>query len=213
MPWNICHALSVLTNMRSPLHRVCAMLLLLWLGAGAAATGSSPIPVAISAPPDMTDSLVRRICAEADAIWAPAGIFFQWRRVAATAASASWQLHVTIDDRGNHSDDWRAALGWITFRAEHAEPTIYLSRANAETLLLRVPRLSEPALVTHDILIGRALGRALSHELGHYLLHVKGHTAHGLMRATWPSDEFFAANRSGFELSSGERDAAVQIVP
>jgi hypothetical protein len=197
--------------MRRPLHCVCAMLVLLGLGARGMAIGVQPIPVDVIAPPDVTDSLVRRICTEADMIWAPAGVTFEWHRVVAT--TSPWRLHVTIEDRRKAADDWSAALGWVTVRGERVEPSIYLSRASVEDLLLRTAGHNHAPLETHDVLVGRALGRALSHELGHYLLKVKGHTAHGLMRATWPSDEFFAINRSGFELSSEERDAAVQIVP
>ena len=40
----------------------------------------TPMAVAVVAPRDVTDSMVNRICAEAEAIWAPAGIVFEWNR-------------------------------------------------------------------------------------------------------------------------------------
>jgi hypothetical protein len=36
--------------------------------------------VAVVAPRDVTDSLVNRICEEAQGIWAPAGIAVEWNR-------------------------------------------------------------------------------------------------------------------------------------
>jgi hypothetical protein len=195
--------------MRRPLKRIFATLLFFGLAPAATPNGVHPIPVAVFAPPDVTDSLVRRIFVEADAIWAPAGISLDWRRVTANAAER-WRLDVTIDDTQHDDQEWRAALGWITFRGDSVQTSIHLSRASVERLFLRTAGHTQTLLQTHEVLLGRALGRALSHELGHYLLQSKGHTTRGLMRATWPSDEFFAMNRSGFELSAHERDAATQ---
>jgi hypothetical protein len=103
-------------------------------------------------------------------------------------------------------------LGWITFTADGPEPAIHLSRASAEDLLLRTPGLDDTTIAAREKLVGRALGRALSHEIGHYLLKSKGHTLRGLMRAIWPSNEFFDVNRNGFELTAKESQTAVQHV-
>ena len=40
----------------------------------------TPMAVAVVAPRDITDSLVNQICAEAEAIWAPAGVALEWNR-------------------------------------------------------------------------------------------------------------------------------------
>ena len=83
--------------------------------------------------------------------------------------------------------------------------------ANAEALIRRTPGVTDATIAGHEILIARALGRALSHELGHYLLKSRVHTPHGLMRATWPSDELLSNDRRGFELTAEQRAAAEHL--
>jgi hypothetical protein len=119
-------------------------------------------------------------------------------------------MTVTIDD--DRKEFGEGALGWIPFTADGPAPSIRLSRANAEALIRRTPGVTDATIVQHEILIGRALGRALSHELGHYLLKSKVHTPHGLMRATWTSDELFSNDRRGFELTAKQR-AATEHLP
>ena len=170
------------------------------------------IPVAVFAPPDITDSLVRRICAEADAIWKPAGLTFEWHRVTSTNVLRDRWLDVTIDDRRRDVDEERAALGWIAFTGDGPEPSIYLSRSDAEELLVLTPGVEDKTISSHERLLGRALGRALSHELGHYFLRSKVHTARGLMQAVRPSEEFFRIGRDGFTPGLKAREAAaIQI--
>jgi hypothetical protein len=165
------------------------------------------IPVAVFAAPNITDSLVRRICAEADAIWKPAGLAFEWHRVTPTDMSTRW-LDVTIDDRRRDVNEERAVLGWIAFTADGARPSIYLSRSDAEALLVLTPGVEDKTLSSHERLLGRALGRALSHELGHYFLKSKSHTPHGLMQAVRPSEEFFRIGRDEFAPGAEARAAA-----
>jgi hypothetical protein len=162
------------------------------------------IPVAVLAPADITPSLLTRIYAEADAIFAPAGIIFLWHRVAPNEAAPSGQLDVTIEDRRRDAPQGETALGWITFTGDEPEPSIHLSRASAEDLLELRPDSTDTRVAAREVMLGRALGRALSHELGHYLLKSKGHTPDGLMRAVWPSGDFFATG-GRFKLSRGER--------
>jgi hypothetical protein len=159
-----------------------------------------PIAVAVIAPRDVTDSLVNRICAEAEAIWAPAGFAFEWNRDASTDRLA---IEVAIDDRRAPvgSD---GALGWLTFAGNGPDRFIHLSRASAEGLLRDTPGLNDGTITSHEALIGRALGRALAHELGHYILRSKAHTPRGLMRKTWTSGQTFALSRHGFELTRQE---------
>ena len=172
----------------------------------------SVIRVAVFAPVDVTDYLVSVMCAETDAIWSPAGITFEWHRIISTDAGRTWSLDVTIDERRQDTQEREATLGWIPFTADGPQPSIHLSRSNAEELLLRRPRDEDKTIASHETLLGRALGRALSHELGHYLLRSKAHTPHGLMRAVRSSDEFFRVSRDGFEPSAEEREvAALQV--
>ena len=99
------------------------------------------------------------------------------------------------------------ALGWLTFTNDSPDRAIHLSRASAEGLLGRTPGVLDTTVASHEILLGRALGRALAHEFGHYLLRPKAHGTGGLMRAAWTSEEFFAFNGKGFELTPQQRAA------
>jgi hypothetical protein len=170
------------------------------------------MPVAVFARVNIKDSLVNRICAEADAIWRPAGITFEWHRVTSADTVRTGWLEVIIDERLQDVPDGQAALGWIPFAADGPQPSIHLWRLNAEALLLRTPGVEDKTISTHETLLGRALGRALSHELGHYLLRSKEHTPHGLMRAVRSSKEFFRISRDGFEPTAEEREAAARRV-
>ena len=168
-----------------------------------------PIAVAVVAPPNVTDSLVNRICVEAEAIWAPAGIVLEWNRDASRdeVAPRRLEIAVTIDDRpapaGRHG-----ALGWLTFAADGPERLIHLSRASAEELLRNTPGLIDATITSHDAYVARALGRAFAHEMGHYILRSKVHTPRGLMRAAWTASQAFATSRDGFALTAEERAEA-----
>jgi hypothetical protein len=169
------------------------------------------ISVGVFVPPDVTESLVTRVFDEANAIWGPTDIAFDWHRITPKDTAAAWQVSVAIDDERKDFAEQHGALGWILFTADGPAPSIRLSRANAEALIPRTPGVTGATIVGHEILIGRALGRALSHEIGHYLLKSKGHTPHGLMRAMWPSDELLSNDRRGFELTAEQRAAAEHL--
>jgi hypothetical protein len=151
--------------------------------------------------------LVNRICAEAQAIWAPAGFAFEWRRDASKDEARRLAIEVTIDDRRAPAGR-DGALGWLTFTAGGPDRCIYLSRASAEGLLRVTPGLNDATIASHEAFIGRALGRALAHELGHYILRSKLHTPRGLMREAWSAGQTFALSRDGFELTAQELAAA-----
>lgn len=170
------------------------------------------IPVDVFAPPEMKESSVHRICAETDAIWKPAGITFTWRRRTSTDAQDASRLRVTIEHGRLSATDKQTTLGWITFTGDEAEPSIHVSIAGVEDLLLGASDFDDAMTARHNLLIERALGRALSHELGHYLLDSKTHTPHGLMRASWPPHQVFGEERRGFELSTEQRNVAAQRV-
>jgi hypothetical protein len=173
----------------------------------AAEASVTPIAVAVVAPRDVTDSLVNRICAEAEAIWAPAGIALEWNRDASKDEARRLVIEVTIDDRPAPVGR-DGALGWLTFTRDRPDRFIHLSRVSAEDLLRSKPSPNDPTITSHEAAIGRALGRALAHELGHYVLRSKVHSRRGLMRAVWTSDQSFALFRDGFELTAQERATA-----
>jgi hypothetical protein len=170
-----------------------------------------PIRVGVIATPDIKPSLVDLIFAEAEAIWRPTGITFEWHRITSEDAARTWQLIVTIENNRDALVGRREALGWIPFTANGPEPSIHLSRASAETLILSRVGVDDVTVATHEMLVGRTLGRALSHELGHYLLKSKLHTRRGLMRAIWPVDECLSIDRHRFELTAQQREAVAVV--
>jgi hypothetical protein len=176
---------------------------LITLALVAAEASVGPTAVAIVAPRDVTDSLVNRICAETEAIWAPAGFAFEWKRDASKNEAHRLVIEVTIDDRRAPAGR-DGALGWLTFTGDGPDHFIHLSRASAESLLRGTPGLNDATLASHEALMGRALGRALAHELGHYILRTKLHTPRGLMRKVWTGGQTFALSRNGFELTPQE---------
>ena len=165
------------------------------------------VPVAIIAPSNVSDSLVTRICAEADAIWQPAGVVFECHRIRSGREANGWPLTVTIDDQDARREPDKA-LGWIGFTPDGPERSIYLSQAYAEELVRWTPGLLNLTVASHEILIGRALGRALAHEIGHYLFRSKIHTPRGLMRTGRAGEEFLDSSRTGFELTPDQWSAA-----
>jgi len=165
--------------------------------------------IEVFAEPGVTDALLRRICAETDAIWGAAGITLDWQRGRQNDHSTSQHLMVTIDDSRTTAPEARQALGWIAFTPEGPNPSIHLSLASTEDLLRGVTTISNMTIAGHEMMVGRALGRALAHEIGHYLLKSKVHASHGLMRAVWPSDGFFSISRRGLEITAQERETAI----
>ena len=180
---------------------------LMTLALAAADASVRPIEVAVVAPRDVTDSMVRSICAEAEAIWASAGMALAWTRDASKEEMHRLTIEVTVDDR-QAPVGRDGALGWLTFTGDQPDRVIHLSRVSAEGLLRDSPGLIDGTFSSHERFIARALGRALAHELGHYLLRSKVHTPHGLMRAAWTSDQTFALRRDGFTLTDQERATA-----
>lgn len=168
---------------------------------------SGVLQVAIIAPRGVTDSLVTRICGEADAIWRPEGVALECHRIRSAQEASGWPLVVTIDEHQTRRD---SALGWILFTTDGPERSIHLFQAQAEEIVRQMPGHPNFTILSHEILIGRALGRALAHEVGHYLLRSKGHTARGLMRAVRPGDEFLGLSRLGFELTPDQSSAAAR---
>jgi hypothetical protein len=185
-----------------------------------ATTSAPPMVVNVSAAPEISPSLVKRVLEETDAIWRASGFSFVWRRAAREVVPASCvgeqrpyvaaTLRVVIgEDRGTARDS-RTPLGWIVFDDERApQQEIYLSYANGRALMEAarevVGIVSQMPIMQREILLGRLMGRALAHELGHYLLASKVHTQRGLMRATRTATELFSTARSGFEVDASQR--------
>jgi len=193
---------------------VLCVMYLLWLS-GEPTVPAIPVEVVVA--DGITDSLAHRICAEAETIWRPAGLTFDWHitfdrhRIKPADAPHHSAVSITIGN-GRSEVNPDGALGWITFTADRPSHSIYLSRATAEAMLDHTPGLSIATFTAQEILIGRALGRALAHELGHYFLQSKVHTSAGLMRSARPSNEFFGLMRDGFQLTREQQATAVSLL-
>jgi hypothetical protein len=162
----------------------------------------------VSAPADLSPTLLDRIIAETDAIWRPMGLTLIWNHGDPGAARS---LEVVIgSSRGSaRADSTDEPLGWIEFDAGVPRPEVYVSYTNAVDLLERSRGLvgiaSQMPLVERETLIGRAMGRALAHELGHYALASKAHDSRGLMKATHTAWELFTTERRMFQITTDER--------
>jgi hypothetical protein len=98
-----------------------------------------PIPVAVTAPARPSKSLLQRIFAEAEAIWEPVGITFDWHPVVSTERPREWQLALTIENPHDRLAEWQAPLGWISFAARTPDCRIHLSQPSAEELVRSTP--------------------------------------------------------------------------
>jgi hypothetical protein len=131
---------------------------------------------------------IRTFRAEAQRVWAAAGVEFCWRDAMNRCATAPTTLYVRIaEDVPALEAGERRALGWIGFSDTTGPgPFIVLSVRRTAELLGRAERaarrLSElPGMI--ERMLPRALGRALAHELGHFLLARRAHSRAGVMRA------------------------------
>jgi hypothetical protein len=170
----------------------------------------APISVAVTTPVGSSEALLNQFFAEAEALWEPVGVAFDWHRVTSMETPREWQLAVTIENPRDPPAALQGRLGWIFFAIGTPGRWIHLSQANAEELIRRTPTVPETTLGAHESLVGRALGRAFSHEFVHYILKSEAHTPGGLMRAKWPSEQLLSIDRRGFALSPDQREAVLQ---
>ena len=193
--------------------------------APSAASAGPAVPamiVNVTAAPEMSPELVARILEETDAVWRPTGITFVWRRAARRVVPYSLAseagpyvpktLRLTIGDNRGEGNGARLPLGWIVFDdVTTPEQEIYVSRANAEQLMLNargvIGLVGQMPAMQRDALLARAMGRSLAHELGHYLLASKVHTPRGLMKAVLTASELFSPDASAFQIEPAQRRA------
>jgi len=163
--------------------------------------------IAISSSAEVSPTLVDHVVVETNTIWKPAGLTIVWQRDDGGAAPA---LRVIIGPlRGSTLPRYVAPLGWIEFDDGRPQPHMYLSYANAMTLLEAsrgvVGLVSRMPILERETFLGRALGRALAHEVGHYLLAERAHTATGLMKASFSSAELFMPETRHFAINDTQR--------
>ena len=162
------------------------------------------VSVTVKAPP----ALIHAMLDEASAIWCAAGVTFAWQQHTPRLPS---RPAISVGNARGTLVDGALPLGWIRFvTPETPERDIYVSLANAHTLLEQYSRLTEARRVVlmnpEDVLLGRALGRALAHELGHYLLGSKAHSARGLMQGRRSTSDLFETERlRRFDIDAQQR--------
>ena len=98
--------------------------------------------------------MVRSICAEAEVIWASAGMALAWSRDASKDVVRGLTIEVTVDDR-QAPVGREGALGWLTFTGDQPDRVIHLSRASAEGLLRNSPGLIDGTFSSHERFIAR----------------------------------------------------------
>ncbi len=201
-----------------------------WVAFTLSAASGSP-PSAASIPPmivnvmagaDISPALVAAVLSEAEAIWRPSGISFNWRRAPGVARLPGGgpapyltnTLLLTIGNRRGTVRDGRLPLGWIVFDAVTVpEQEIYVSHANARAMLEGargvVGLVDQMPTMQRETLLARAMGRALAHELGHYLLASKAHSERGLMKAALTAVELFRPDSATLRLDASQRRAVV----
>jgi hypothetical protein len=115
--------------------------------------------IEVFAEPGVTDALLRRICAETDAIWGAAGITFDWQRGRHNDHSTSTELVVTIDGDQTRAPELQHALGWIEFTRDGPSPLIHLSLATTEDLLRRSTTFGNITIAAHEMMVARGVPR------------------------------------------------------
>jgi hypothetical protein len=163
------------------------------------------VVLAIENPPD--DPYLRRMIAEADAIWHRYGVSVVWSSTndvgpddVVLAVSLRPLPPAAAGDRRavSHAMETGGRLGAIRFcDGGTPEPVITLDPAAVRALLATTrARVWQGSPAT----VGRALGRVLAHEIGHFLLAFPAHTQSGLMRASFNARELSELARWSFAL-------------
>jgi hypothetical protein len=169
------------------------------------------VVLAIENAPD--DPYVRRMIAEASAIWHPYGISVVLSSTndvgPGDVVLAVSLMPLPPDAAGDrravsHALETGGRLGAIRFCDGGApEPVITLDSAAVRALLATTrARVWQGSPAT----VGRALGRVLAHEIGHFLLAFPAHTQSGLMRASFNAWELSELARWSFALDAALLD-------
>jgi len=165
------------------------------------------LSVTVSSQAEVPRTVVALAIAEAETIWKPAHLPLVWNHPA-QPSDASLLVAIGTATGGTRDGEAEQPVGWIPFEAGRPQPEIYLSYANAMSLLENsrgvVGNFHGMPAMERDMCLGRALGRALAHELGHYLFASKAHTARGLMKAHRTAYELFGPYRGTFAITSDE---------
>ena len=158
---------------------------------------------------------IRRIAAqvtdEAEAIWRPYGIQFEWvgtHAVEPTATGVS--IDVTVERRYGRIGgvEWASMLGQTVIGPDTRgwRPIRVSFDAVANTLADGASSRVAGTGIVLEPYLSRALGRVLAHEIGHVLTNAGAHDRAGLMRAFFSADQLAQTDRSPFRLACATVD-------
>jgi hypothetical protein len=152
-----------------------------------------------------TDPMTIEIArAEAESIWATAGVRLLWVSGGPDAVSHPDAYVVLRAGGANVMKDaaamrtgWFGQLGWVRFNRQGGHShLVEVSLVNVRLSLMYAwyddSRLTFQPKSVQIVVMGRALGRIIAHEFGHWLLG-RGHEAEGLMKAELRPHELMAA--------------------
>lgn len=159
------------------------------------------LTIAPELPPVSRAALV----AEAEALWARAGVRLVWRNGADRGVETDRALRVLVIPRPASSpsrSDY--ALGeLLSFGPPNALAVVSIDRVQALVNGSHASSTMPPSLQATRT--GIVLGRAVAHEIGHYLLNSRSHTDKGLMRASFDVRELLDRRSGLFELDDDSR--------
>ncbi|MEO5896632.1 MAG: hypothetical protein ABIS06_13120 [Vicinamibacterales bacterium] len=154
----------------------------------------------------MEDSQMRIVIREVDRIWAREGVGFSWVHDTPSGEGALTVIiqQGTLNKGGAPLAGWRHVLGSIPVSGGQVLSRISVSLGTVRSLLadalVQGRPLSQRPVRLRQELEAQALGRVVAHEIGHYRLGSYGHTATGLMRAVFSTEELIDRAMSRFWL-------------
>ena len=151
--------------------------------------------------PSITSTTIKAAAQhEAEEIWRVYGVELAWTAPDSPAALCV-DAYVMRDRKRTADRATHAVLGNATVNSDpDSKGLIRISFDLIETLL--EPKYGG-SLLFYDHATSMVLGRVLAHEIGHVLLGAPGfHDEHGLMRATFFSDDLVRPDRASFKLTA-----------
>jgi len=145
------------------------------------------------------NAIVARAQAEVVRVYAAAGVTVQWAPTESPAQSTCDVRSIRVVLLPVEAGDLRRMRDTVVMGVAARTP-----RGNG-TAYVYYRRVEEQA-ERHHAPLERVLACVMAHELGH-LLGTHGHSATGVMRASWRNAEFRQASEGALQFSS--RDAAI----
>lgn len=162
--------------------------------------------VLLTIAPDLPPGSRAALVAEADALWARAGVRLIWRNGGDRVLETERALRVLVIPRPASGPSARSdyALGeLLSFGPPNALAVVSIDRVQALVNSSHPSSTMPPSLQATRT--GIVLGRAVAHEIGHYLLNSRSHTDKGLMRASFDVHELLDRRSGLFELDDDSK--------